>query len=108
MIERLAIRLRWLKPTHRAFLSIVGSYAVASTSAAALALALAALGVMEKGAALVWTILIGFFVYFAAALWAYSEQHAWRLWAAFSAVTGLSIVVVQLLGGDPTFGFGWR
>ena len=105
MFNRATAFLRWLKPAHRVFLSIAGSYAVASTSAAAVAMALASSGAIAKGAALVWTILVGFLVYFFAALWAFSEQHAWRLWAAFSIVTGVSISIVWMLGGDPAFGF---
>ena len=108
MMDRATAFLRWLKPTHRAFLSTVGSYAVASTFAAAAALVLASTGAMTKGGALVWTILLGFLVYFFAALWVYCEPRAWRLWAAFSVVTGGSVFAVWLLGGDPTFGFTGR
>ena len=106
MFNRATAFLRWLKPAHRVFLSTAGSYAVASTSAAAVAMALASSGAIAKGAALVWTILVGFLVYFFAALWAFSEQHAWRLWAVFSTVIGASISIVWVLGGDATFGFG--
>lgn len=106
MIDRaIAFRHR-LKPTHRVFLSTVGAYAVAATSAAASAMSFAAAGLMEKGAALVWTTLLGFFVYFFAALWTFTEQKAWRLWVVFSTVTTISVLVVWRLGGDPTFGFG--
>ena len=98
--------LAWLKPLHRVFLSVVGAYALAVTSSAALGLAAAAVGIAPKSNALIWTFLLGFVVYFAAALWTFAEPRAWRLWAVLGTVTGASILIVHLLGGDASFGFG--
>ena len=100
--------LAWLKPPHRVFLSIFGSYAVAATSSAALALAMERTGAVSRAEALMWTILLGFFVYFAAALWSFAEQRPWRLWAVFGVAVSVSVWAVSVLGGDPTFGFGAR
>lgn len=92
--------------THRTMLAVLGSYAVVVSSAAAIALALDAAGWMPKGAALVWTMLCAYVLYFVAMLWAYVDSKAWRVWLAFGLTTAVSAAVVNLLGGDSTFGFG--
>ena len=96
----------WLRPLHRVFLSVFGAYVVAVSSSTALALAASAVGFAPKANALIWTFLLGFIVYFAAALWTFTELRVWRLWLAFGAVTIVSVLVVHLLGGDASFGFG--
>ena len=102
---RLACVLRWLRPTHRVMLSVFGSYAVVSSSVAALAMGLSSTGLIAKGPALVWMMLAGYVIYFAAALWAFVETRPWRVWVVFILVISVSIAAVAMLGGDPTFGF---
>ncbi|MEO1407699.1 MAG: hypothetical protein AAFV54_14595 [Pseudomonadota bacterium] len=97
---------RWFQPTHRILLSTVGAYFVAISTSAAFGLGLSSLFGAPKANMLVWTIMVGFFVYCGAAIWAFAELHAWRLWAAFAALIALSTFIVGALGGDPTFGYG--
>lgn len=103
---RLACVLRWLRPTHRVMLSVFGSYAVVSSSVAALTMGLLSTGLIAKGPAQVWMMLAGRFIYFAAALWAFVETRPWRVWAVFASVSGVSVATVGMRGGDPTSGFG--
>ncbi|MEM9668877.1 MAG: hypothetical protein AAF950_08115 [Pseudomonadota bacterium] len=88
------------------FLSTVGAYAVASTVAATTGLGLSALFGVPRGHMLIWTIMLGFIVYFLAALWCFAEVHAWRVWFVFFLINTLSIALMAALGGDPYFGFG--
>ncbi|MEM6412860.1 MAG: hypothetical protein AAF683_15155 [Pseudomonadota bacterium] len=101
-----ALWKRWCQPTHRVLLGTVGAYFVAATSSAAVGLGLSSLFGAPKANMLLWTIMLGFFVYCAAAIWAFADVHGWRIWAGFAAIIALSAVVVGALGGDPTFGFG--
>lgn len=70
----------------RVLAALLGGYAVAALVSAALTLLLLQTGVATRAQAVVWTSLLSFTLYTAAALWVFATRSAARAWAGLCAV----------------------
>ncbi|RCW68626.1 iron transporter [Pseudorhodoferax soli] len=82
----------------RAVAAAAGGYVMAATCAAALSLALPALGGARPDAVLIATML-AFVLHAIAAMWAFGCASAWRAWWGIGALTALSAAAVLWLRG---------
>lgn len=90
----------------RIALALIGGFALAVTSTAAIAYVFVAEGVASRGDAFYWSAYIGIVVYFLAMLWAFASNALRSVAWGFAALILGCGVVVAFYGGDASFGYG--
>lgn len=85
-----------LSVASRVLAALLGGYAVAALISAALTVLLLQTGMATRPQAVVWTSLLSFALYAAAAIWVFATHSATRAWALLCAVATLCALPLWL------------